>query len=117
MQCRSQKFTAKNRVLIGAAFVFASGSCVAQSWSGFGSIKYIEAGWSQDTMAVYHSAPTVNPNGCRVTSAGYATDPADPGRSLFHTVALAAFLNRKEVQLLISGCVFDKPKIIAVGIR
>ena len=41
----------------------------------------------------------------------------DPGRSLFHTVALAAFLNRKEVQLLISGCVFDKPKIIAVGIR
>jgi hypothetical protein len=89
----------------------------AQTWTGFGSVQYIEAGWAQDTMAVTHSAPVVNPNGCSVTSAGYATDPTDPGRSLFHTVALAAFLNRKEVQLLISGCVFNKPRIIAVGVR
>lgn len=102
-------------LLISAA-IFAPAAW-AQTWTGFGSIQYIEAGWSQDTMAVVHSAAVVNPNGCRVTTAGYATDPADTGRNLFHTVALAAFLNRKEVQLLISGCVFDKPKIIAVGLR
>ena len=89
----------------------------AQTWTGFGSVQSIEAGWSQDTMAVKHSAPFVNPNGCSATNAGYATDPSDPGHNLFHTVALAAFLNRKEVQLLIAGCVFNKPKIIAVGVR
>ena len=59
----------------------------------------------------------VNPGGCSVTAFGYATDPADPGHNLFHTMALAAFLNRKEVALTISGCAFNKPKIIGVTVR
>jgi hypothetical protein len=39
------------------------------------------------------------------------------GHSLFHTLLLSAFLNRKEVSLLIDGCVFSKPRIIAAKIR
>jgi hypothetical protein len=85
--------------------------------SEFGVIRSMEAGWSQDTMAVQHSAPVVNPGGCRLTDAGYATSPADDGHDLFHTVLLSAFLNRKEVALLVSGCVYDKPHIISVTIR
>ena len=59
----------------------------------------------------------VNPGGCSVTNAGYATNPADTGHSLFHTLLLSAFLNRKEVAILVSGCVFDKPRIIGVKIH
>ena len=89
----------------------------APQYTQWGSIQELEGGWAQDTVATRHSAPFVNPDGCRVTNAGYATSPADTGHSLFHTLLLSAFLNRKEVALLISGCVFDKPRIIAVKIH
>jgi hypothetical protein len=87
-----------------------------EAWSSQGTITWIQAGWSQDTMAVGHTAPLVNPANCPVKNDGYATDPADPGHSLFHTVALSAFMNKRNVQFLIAGCIFGKPKIIAVKI-
>lgn len=88
-----------------------------QTWSEWGAIQYIEAGWKEDTMAVFHSAGMVNPNGCKVTNAGYATNPNDPGHSLFHTLVLSALLNKKQTRFLISECVYSKPRIIAVGVR
>lgn len=103
--------------IVAAAILFGEAARAAETWSDWGSIKGIEAGWVLDTMAVYHSAPVVNPDHCRVETGGYATDPADAGHSLFHTVTLSAFLNRKEVHFLISGCAFEKPRIIGVGIR
>ena len=89
----------------------------AERYTDWGSVQELEAGWVLDAMAVRHSAPMVNPGGCSVTNAGYATNPADAGHSLFHTLLLSAFLNRKEVALLVSGCAFDKPRIISVKIR
>ncbi len=83
----------------------------------FGSVQELEVGWIEDAMSVRHSAPIVNPGRCPVTAAGYATNPADRGHSLFHTVLLSAFLNRKEVSLGISGCIFSKPRVIGVKIR
>ncbi len=68
-------------------------------------------------MAVYHSAPLVNPDHCSVTNGGYTTNSNDPDHSLFHTILLNAFMNKKEVQLLIRNCVNDKPQIIGVNIR
>jgi hypothetical protein len=111
------------RSLVSVTFIvaapFFAPQAQAQTWTGFGSIQYIEGGWSLDSMAVTLSTGLTNPKGCPVTNAGYATDPADPGHNLFHTIALAAFLNRKEVQLLISAteCAFLKPKMIAIGIH
>ena len=86
-------------------------------YTAWGSVQELEGGWGEDTMAVRHSAPLVNPGGCSVTNAGYATNPADAGHSLFHTLVLSAFLNRKEVSLLISGCAYNKPRIIAVKVH
>ena len=84
----------------------------------WGSITLISAGWALDTMAIYHSSPRIaNPNGCAVTNGGYATDPADSGRGLFHTIALSAFLNRKEVAILVQGCAFGKPRVLGINIR
>lgn len=83
----------------------------------WGLLQEIEAGWGDDTMAVYHAARMVNPAGCPSTNAGYATNPADPGHGLFHTVLIEAFLARKEIRLLISGCAYGKPRILAVRVR
>jgi hypothetical protein len=105
-------------IVIGLGLALTNTTDAAEQWSAWGSIVEIEAGWAQDTMAVYHSpSVTVNPDGCRVTTAGYATNPADPGHSLFHAVTLSALMNKKEVAFLISGCVFDKPRIIAVKVH
>lgn len=91
-------------------------------WTDVGMITWMEAGWSQDTMAVGHTAQLKNPANCSVANFGYATDPADPGHSLFHTVALSAFMNKRHVQFLLAGegekgCIFNKPKIIAVKVH
>ena len=94
-----------------------SAAQVAPQYTQWGSVQELEAGWVLDSMAVRHSAPMMNPDGCATTNAGYATNPADAGHSLFHTLLLSAFLNRKEVSLLISGCAYSKPRVIAVKIH
>jgi hypothetical protein len=87
------------------------------AYTQWGSVQELEAGWVEDSIAVRHNAPLVNPGGCAVTNAGYATNPNDAGHNLFHTLLLSALLNQKEVSLLISGCVYGKPRIIAVKIH
>ena len=86
-------------------------------YTQWGSIQDFEAGWGQVTMSIRPSAAVMNPSACSVANAGYATNPADTGHSLFHALLLSAFLNRKEVSLLIDGCVYNKPRVIAVKIR
>ena len=108
-------------------FVAATSSAGTEVWTDWGSITSLEGGWGNDTMSVRTNSPFVNSsvvspalNGrrfCAVTTAGYATDPNDKGHSLYHTMALAAFLNKKDVRLLLDGCVFDKPKIIGIQVR
>jgi hypothetical protein len=83
----------------------------------WGSVTILGGGWVEDVMSVYHSAPIRNPTQCAVTNSGYSTNAADAGHSLFHTLLLSAFLNRVEVQLLISGCAYSKPRIVGVNLR
>lgn len=104
-------------VILAGAILLGHVAHAAEQVSDWGSVQLIEAGWVVDSMAVFHSAPVVNPGSCSVTNAGYATNPADAGHSLFHTTILSAFMNRKEVRFLISGCVFNKPRIISVSVR
>jgi hypothetical protein len=103
----------------------------AQTWSEWGAITSIDAGPSSDSISLHHSAPLINPGtrdlsavsggvkytSCRVTNAGYSTEPRDEGRDLYHTIALAALLNRKEVQILVQGCTRDKPRLIGIRVR
>jgi hypothetical protein len=86
-------------------------------YAAWGSITSLEAGWTNDILTIRHSAPLVNPGNCRITNAGYATNPADAGHNLFHTIALAAFLNKKEVTVLVHECFADKPRVIGISVR
>ena len=98
-----------------AAILFLAGLLSAKAtevhaagemWTARGLITRIEAGWREETLSVEHTAPIVNPGNCPETRFGYATDPADPGRSLFHTVAEKAFENKlfSSIQAARSGC-------------
>ena len=68
-------------------------------------------------MGVKLDAPFVNsPTPCKITTAGYALDPADKGVKVHQSVLLSAFLAGRKVRVLVEGCVYDKPRIIGVGI-
>lgn len=118
------------RLLALAAILWAVGAgdpVAAQgpSWTDWGSITSLEAGWADDTLTIRNNVPMVNsfvstPAGaraCSVTTAGYATDPSDPGRNLYYSLAMAALMNKRDVRLLIRGCVFNKPRLIAIEVR
>jgi len=97
----------------------------------WGSIQSFSSAWREDAMAVHHSAAFMNsqvrvwvPGGhfitedqCTVVNDGYATDPTDPGRKLHHALLIAAFLHGKFVRLVLQGCSYDKPRIIAVEVK
>lgn len=102
-----------------AAFILLSLSSQARAQEAFtdwGQIRIISAGWTLNTIAVFHTAPFVNV-GCEVTEGGYATEPADPGVNLFHDIVLSAFMNKKDVQFRLEGCAFGKPRISGVNVR
>ncbi|HKW91211.1 MAG TPA: hypothetical protein VJX92_04880 [Methylomirabilota bacterium] len=87
------------------------------NYSQFGHVIGIETGWLDDTMAVKLDVPTVNsPTPCRIMTAGYALDPNDKGVKLHQSVLLSAFLSGRKVRILVDGCVYDKPRVIGVGI-
>jgi hypothetical protein len=84
---------------------------------------------ADDTLAVDLDTPFVNsaepsnpailhpppPTPCKVTSGGYALDPKDSGVKLNESVLLSAYLAGRKVSLHLSGCVFDKPRIVSVS--
>jgi hypothetical protein len=95
-------------------------------YTAWGHVSALETGWSQDTMSITldPTVPFVNGSEpvvgvlvpCSVTNAGYALDPADPGVKVHEAALLSGLASRKWVRLLVLGCVFNKPKVIAVGV-
>ena len=54
---------------------------------------------------------------CSDTSQTYALDPKDPGVKVHEAALLGAFLSKKQVHVLVTGCVYNKPRVIAVGLK
>jgi len=98
---------------------------VNPEYTNWGHVASLETGWSDNTMSIMldPSVPFVdNPHpfsvsgGCKITSAGYALDPKDPGINVHEATLLSAFVAHKKVRQLIFGCAYDKPRVIAVGL-
>jgi hypothetical protein len=112
-----------------------------QKLSEFGHITALETGHvgatstPDDTMSVILDVPPVNSGvlqfstspttggprsvtivPCQITNAGYGLDPKDPGVKVHEAALLGAFFAREKVRVLVDGCIYDKPRIIAVGI-
>jgi hypothetical protein len=118
---------------MAASSAFAEPPIISRSidWSTdytrWGHLTALETGWYDDTMSITldPSVPFVNSGRgtgriqelCKVTNAGYALDPKDPGVKAHEATLLAAFIAGKRVRLLVNACVFDKPRVIAVGIE
>lgn len=104
-------------IAAGLGFAAWQALAAAPADSGWGALLQLEGSASANTMALSHARPLVNPDACPLADAGYATGAGDPGANLMHTLLLSALLNRKEVNLRVSGCAFDKPRVISVTVR
>jgi hypothetical protein len=83
--------------------------------SEWGHIVWFETGWADDTMAVMLDVPTVNP-GCRITDAGYALNPKDPGVKVHEAAIMGAYFSGRRVRIRAQGCAYEKPLVIAVAV-
>jgi hypothetical protein len=104
-----------------------------------GRILALETGWGADTISVRLDSAPVKANeivevplpcpagpgncgtiplkqDCSTQDAGYALDPQDLGVKVHEAALLGAYLSGQKVRLLLQGCSFHKPKIIAVGL-
>ncbi len=113
----------KIRVLFFAlafgALVQSGIAAADQAVSQVGHIISFETGWVLDTISVTLDVPTVNPTNpsCQTTAAGYALDPKDPGVKVHEAAIMGAFFGGKRVFIRVDGCVFGKPRIIAVSVQ
>ena len=111
---------------IKALFLMAAVNAVGQSGiaaadqavSQVGHVTSFETGWSQNTMSVNLDVPMVNPTNpsCPTATAGYALDPNDPGVKVHQAAIMGAYFSGKRVFIRVDGCIFTKPRIIAVGV-
>jgi hypothetical protein len=102
--------------LVCSLVLWVPSAFAVDAYSDWGYITWLSTGWYEDTMSVITTAPLANLN-CPVTDAGYATNPSDPGHQLHHAALLGAYYNHKRVQILVDGCVYDKPRILAVNVQ
>ena len=130
-------------LLLACAFSAAVGATPAQAEeTAFGHIVSMQTGSvggapaiqgitthipADDTVSVTLDVPFVNTEDvpvasrvgtpgtpCKNTQGGYALDPKDTGVKLNESVLLSAFMAGRKVRLTVSGCVFNKPRIISV---
>ena len=104
------------------ALVQSGVAIAAQAVSDWGHILWFETGWAADTMAVMLDVPQVNPTDstgakCPITNAGYALDPQDPGVKVHEAAIMGAYFAGKRVRIRADGCVFQKPRVIAVAVQ
>jgi hypothetical protein len=73
-------------------------------------VQFINSGTTTLTLTAVNRVPCAN-----AAAEEYALDPKDSSLKLNESVLLSAYLAGKKVRLTLDGCVFDKPRIIAVG--
>jgi hypothetical protein len=126
-----QQVASFRTILVVAAFLTSVSAgraqVIEQHYTAWGHIVALETGWFNDTMSITldPSVPFVNgtepgfrpgEHFCTVKTAGYALDPADAGVKVHQAALLSGYIAGKHVRLLVSGCVFSKPRVIAVGL-
>jgi hypothetical protein len=134
--CFPQSVLAKPDRGHGQAGVGRTPREIKPHYSEFGHILWMETGWGpNDTLAMAMDADVpfqnaedfrngggfgpcggITPEGHFQVATSYALDPEDRGVKLHEAVLLSAFLSGRKVRVLVKGCIYNKPRIIAVGI-
>jgi hypothetical protein len=106
------------RLFAGALFMsaMAGQSVAAPSETPIGRITFYSGGWTDAIVRVQLQATFQNPDNCGLID-GYVVDPALGGAQLFSSFLLTAFTTDQPVRLVIDGCAYSRPRIIAVTLQ
>ncbi|KRA61840.1 hypothetical protein ASD79_06955 [Caulobacter sp. Root655] len=101
----------------GAALALASSAAIATPvelpWA---RVTYISGGWTAPHVRVQTTAAFSNPAACSMTD-GYIVEASLQGAQLFSSMLLTAFSTGREVQLVVDGCILERPRVIGVTLR
>ncbi|PXA86985.1 hypothetical protein DMC25_13165 [Caulobacter sp. D4A] len=98
-----------------AATAAISGQALATpSETPTSQITFYGGGWTDAIVRVQLATAFHNPDGCPVTD-GYIVDPAIGGAQMFASILLTAFTTNQPVRLVVDGCSYSRPKIIAIN--
>jgi hypothetical protein len=95
----------------------SNNSLNAVVYSSWGHVLGFDTGWVDDSIALRMDFPLVNPGRCKVIDGGYALDSTEPGNHLHQAAIMGAFFNAKPLRVIVQGCVYDKPRIVGVGVQ
>lgn len=79
-------------------------------------ITELATGWGKDTWGIYTDVPVANPANCP-NNTQYVSDATDPGNRTYLATALAAFVNKLPITVVVSNtqCTADGfAKIMAI---
>lgn len=103
------------KILIFITFIILSNNLLANQLRHHGHVKNIEAGNSNGDIFFNTNEPTIT-HECS-NPAGYIVSAATHSEEKILSILLAAKMGNKGVYFDISGCVFNYPKVIRVGIK
>jgi hypothetical protein len=113
-----KKFLKRTAIAIVLSASAATLADAAPTWTPWGEVTLLQNGWVVDRMLVFHgTGPLTNPDGCGIVTNGYIINEADPGHRTQYAMLLSAFLNQREVAMVINGCFGGRPRIVSVAVR
>ena len=99
-----------------ASLLMSSAATATPVEAPWARVNYIAGGWTAAHVRVQTTTTFYNPESCP-RSDGYIVDAGLPGAQLFASMLLTAFSTSREVQLVLDGCVLERPRIIGVTLR
>lgn len=81
-----------------------------------GYVTLMHGGWSASNLRIQTDLAFSNPENC-FSQDGYMVDSNDSGHELFSSMILSAYVSHLKISLVLDGCVYDRPHIIAVELK
>jgi hypothetical protein len=115
----SKTKTFLNRLVIALGLLGSVATVAdAAQFTPWGRVRQLQNGWVVDRMLVWHGTGALtNPDGCSILNNGYIINENDPGHRTAYAMLLSAFLNQRDVTMVISGCFENRPRIVSVAVR
>jgi hypothetical protein len=79
-------------------------------------ISIIRTGILLDTFGIVTVNRVENPGNCKTPADGYWTDINQPGYHTYYAAALLAFAQHATVEVVVFGCLGDRPHLVGLDI-
>lgn len=98
------------------AIALFANSATAATNTPVGRITELHGGWYEPNLQIFLDIPQVNPDNCSNPS-GYIIPANLVANAQLTSLALTAYSLKHRVSLVVEGCIYETPRVIAVHIK